>query len=415
VTSPDPWTLRRGPAPALLPGQQPADEDHARIIHSYAFRRLQGKTQVLGIGEAGSDIYRTRLTHSLEVAELGRALLAGLEACSEGQDWADYLPGRALMANICLAHDLGHPPFGHAGERALDAAMRASGAVGFEANGQTLRLLSHLESGPEPAQHTVTFGLNLTRRALLGVLKYPVAYSQAAAVSADRPPKCYLDTEAGVVDWLLAPLSDSDRARFTDPLGRHRSFDSRLMELADDAAYAVYDLEDSVNLELVTRSDWDELAARTPELGQVPTLNDWAEMVFSTDESARKRGVAALSGALVGGALVSRQGVFAAPLLDLRADFTPAAAALQRFLTGLVWQRVIDTPQVREPERLASAQLQALFGAAQAEPLRWLGAESRRRYAEADDQAGRDRVICDYLAGMTDSYALRQARRLEEG
>ncbi|WP_293910907.1 dGTP triphosphohydrolase [Deinococcus sp.] len=416
LTNPAFWTLRRGPLPELLPGQQPDDEDHARIIHSYAFRRLQGKTQVLGIGEAFSDVYRTRLTHSLEVAELGRALLAGLEVRSEGQPWAALVPGRTLMANICLAHDLGHPPFGHAGERALDAAMRASGPVGFEANGQTLRLLTHLESGPEPAH-----GLNLTRRALLGVLKYPVAYSLAALVSDHRPPKCYLDTEAGVVDWLLAPLSEADRARFTAPGGGHRSFDSRLMELADDAAYAVYDFEDSVNLELVTRGDWNELAAGTPELEMVPELNAWAGLVFNADESARKRGVVALSGALVGGVEVTRQAVFAEPLLDLRADFTPAAAALQRFLTALVWQRVIDTPQVREPERLASAQLRALFGAAQAEPLRWLGAQSRRRYAEASkraeagDQAGRDRVICDYLAGMTDSYALKQSRRLAEG
>ena len=412
VKAADPWTHRRGPLPELLPGQQPDDEDHARIIHSYAFRRLQGKTQVLGIGEALSDLYRTRLTHSLEVAELGRALLAGLGARSEGQPWAAWLPGRTLMANICLAHDLGHPPFGHAGERSLDAAMRASGSVGFEANGQTLRLLSHLETGPEPAHSGAGHGLNLTRRALLGVLKYPVAYSRAAPISLQRPPKCYLDTESGVVDWLLCALSEADRTRFTAPGGGHRSFDSRLMELADDAAYAVYDLEDSVNLELVTRGDWDELAARTPELEGVPELSAWAELVFSVDESARKRGVVALSGALVGGVEVARQALFAEPLLDLRADFTPVAAALQRFLTALVWQRVIDTPQVRGPELTASAQLRALFEAARAEPLRWLGAESRRRYAEAGDQAGRDRAICDYLAGMTDSYALRQSRRL---
>ncbi|WP_181391938.1 dGTP triphosphohydrolase [Deinococcus irradiatisoli] len=388
----------------------PHGEDHARIIHSYAFRRLQGKTQVLGIGSG--DFYRTRLTHSLEVAELGRAMLDGLQrrAASQRADWQAYLPSRTLLANICLAHDLGHPPFGHAGERTLDAAMRDLGLPnldGFEANGQTLRLLSTLETGPESGN----FGLNLTRRLLLGVLKYPVAYAQAPHPGT-RPPKCYLGSEQAVVDWILAPLGFSDRAAFTAPNRRSRSFDCRLMELADDAAYGVYDLEDCVNLGLIVRGDWEGLLAGAPELRDFPALPGWADLVFSEDESERKRGVATLSRALVDGVELRWQGQFGEPLLDLSADFTPEAQALQTFLTALVWRRVIDTPQVRGPEAEAAAQLRALFTAIQAEPQRWLGAESRRRYAQAASDAERVRVVCDYLAGMTDSYALRQAQRL---
>ena len=119
---PEIWEARRGPL-ALAVGA-PESEDHARIIHSYAFRRLQGKTQVLGA--RGGDFYRTRLTHSLEVAELGRAMLDALHArpAASTAPWIKQLPSRTLLANICLAHDLGHPPFGHAGERTLDAAMR---------------------------------------------------------------------------------------------------------------------------------------------------------------------------------------------------------------------------------------------------------------------------------------------------
>ncbi|TSA86068.1 dNTP triphosphohydrolase [Deinococcus detaillensis] len=412
----DSWTARRGPqtpAEHSLTSQDPDGEDHARVIHSYAFRRLQGKTQVLGIfGAESGDFYRTRLTHSLEVAELGSAMLGQLQrrAAVQGADWAAVLPSRTLLANICLAHDLGHPPFGHAGERTLDAAMRGLGVPdlgGFEANGQTLRLLSHLEIGPEQGD----YGLNLTRRALLGVLKYPVAYS-AAVHSGARPPKCYLDTEQKVVDWILAPLSESGRAAFTALGGRERSFDCRLMELADDAAYGVYDLEDGVNLHLLERGAWDALAAQMPELSQVSQLPSWADLVFSADEAERKRGVAALSRALVTGIDIRWQGRFDEPLLDLWAAFTPAATALQRFLTRLVWEQVIDTPQVRGPEAGACQQLLALFEAAQAEPLRWLGAESRRRLAGAEGAAERARVVCDYVAGMTDLFALRQAGRL---
>ena len=254
------WTQRRGPTPDSA--VRPELEDSARIIHSYAFRRLQGKTQVLGTH--GGDFYRTRLTHSLEVAELGRALLAGLQA-REG-DWTPYLPSASLLSNICLAHDLGHPPFGHAGERTLNAAMLdlgLPGLGGFEANAQTLRLLCKLEIGPEAG-----VGLNLMRRLLLGVLKYPVAYSQALRPLAG-PPKCYFDGEAEVVEWLLSPLSAADRAEFTVPTAPGRSFDCSLMELADDAAYSVYDLEDGVNLGLIARADWAALAAERPDLTEL--------------------------------------------------------------------------------------------------------------------------------------------------
>ena len=406
---PDFWRQRRGPLSASP--LSPEREDHARIVHSAAFRRLQGKRQVLGT--PGGDLFRTRLTHSLEVAELGRAVLGELRRRAEQTqaDWAAYLPGGTLLANICLAHDLGHPPFGHAGERALDAAMlelQVPGLGGFEANGQTLRLISKLEAAPESGH-----GLNLTRRLLLGVLKYPVAYSQAQR-RPGHPPKCYLDSEQDVVDWLLAPLSAADRRTFTDPAGQHRSLDSRLMELADDAAYGVFDLEDGVNLELIGRSDWEELTGERPELQEIRELGRWAELIFSDDPSRRKGGVAALSRALTSGVRVRWQSLFEEPLLDLRAEFTPQAAALQAFLTTLVWQKVIDTPPIRQPEARESAGLASLFRQAQVSPDEWLGRDSRRRYSEAQSDAERARVVCDYLAGMTDSYALRQIRRLPD-
>ena len=215
------------------------------------------------------------------------------------------------------------------------------------------------------------------------MLKYPVAYSQAALAARVWPPKCYLDTEQPVVDWLLEPLGGPDREWLTrpapDPDGGNRSFDSRLMELADDAAYSIYDLEDGVNLGLIDRNDWEALAGQRPDLAEVPQLSTWAGQIFSGDEAGCKRGVAALSRALVTGVEVSVQHRFEEPLLDLRADFTPQAAALQGFLKALVYRQVIDTPQVREPEARASALLRRLFDAAQAEPLRWLGRESRRR------------------------------------
>jgi len=193
--------------------------DRARIIHSASFRSLQSKTQVLGLGE--SDFYRTRLTHEQEI------------------------PSFSLIEAICLAHDIGHSPFGHGGEVAMNTMMKDDG--GFEANGQTLRILARLgEYSPE-------CGLDLTRRSMLGTIKYPVCYSQAVRYPSDSaanplqphlnidqwaPPKCIYDDEADVLAWLLEPFSQSDQDTFltlrTPKKGhlrtQHKPFDTSIME-----------------------------------------------------------------------------------------------------------------------------------------------------------------------------------------
>ena len=166
--------------------------EYARLIHSPSFRRLQGKTQVLGLGE--SDFYRTRLTHSLEVMQIGRGIVDTLrfklKNGSSHQEALQYLPDDKLIETICLAHDLGHPPFGHGGEIALNYCMLDHG--GFEGNGQTLRILSKLEKYRKDGD--VHYGINPSRRLLLGILKYPAPYSKArpndvvqSVVSAVRP------------------------------------------------------------------------------------------------------------------------------------------------------------------------------------------------------------------------------------
>lgn len=254
------------------------ERDYSRIIHSAAFRRLQAKTQVLGLGE--SDFYRTRLTHSMEVAQIGIGILKSLnhrynpENNSEPNASEIYntLPESALMGAICLAHDIGHPPFGHGGEIALNICMRDFG--GFEGNGQTLRILSRL------AHYSEKNGLNPTRRTLLGVLKYPANYSKTVNESfyqdlkmpiwlskskEQKPPKCYLDSESDIVDWILEPLNEFERKEFTKVSkdkanhfrSKYKSLDASIMELADDISYTLHDLEDAVALKLITPTDWD--------------------------------------------------------------------------------------------------------------------------------------------------------------
>jgi dGTPase len=242
------------------------------VVHSASFRRLQGKTQILNLGD--SDFYRTRLTHSLEVAQIAEAIGRQFRKDFKTHPAFNYLPDISAIRAIALTHDLGHPPFGHGGEAALNYCMRNDG--GFEGNGQTLRILSKLEKFSE------TFGSNLTRRTLLGVLKYPVPFSvvfntnltpqvdpNSTAISiidrkSSKPPKCYMDSEQDVVDWVLDPLSSTDRDRFClfrteadkhhKPL--HRSFDCSIMSLADDIAYGVHDLEDALALLLISEEEF---------------------------------------------------------------------------------------------------------------------------------------------------------------
>ena len=241
----------------------PWDRDFARIIHSAAFRRLQSKTQVLGLGE--SDFYRTRLTHSLEVAQIAAGIVTALITKRNGhhtQRIKKILPDPQLMAAIGLAHDLGHPPFGHGGEVALNYCMREHG--GFEGNGQTLRILSRLE------KYSEVDGLNPTRRLLLGILKYPIPYSIALQPKLHcntnecgekpswllkkddcKPPKCYLDSEEDVVQWVLSPFCASDTQLFRSfhsinggfNKSKFKSFDCEIMNLADDISYGVHDLD----------------------------------------------------------------------------------------------------------------------------------------------------------------------------
>nr|WP_267897048.1 dNTP triphosphohydrolase [Pseudooceanicola sediminis] len=215
-------------------------------------RRLQGKTQVMGTGEG--DFHRTRLTHSIEVSQIGYGLLEVLhfKKARFHKDAQDWLPARDLIEAACLAHDLGHPPFGHKGEQALHKAMLRHG--GFVGNGQTLRILTKLEKYKERGK-----GLYPTRRLVLAVLKYPRSMETFNLDSyVKKPPKSFHQDEEGVVTWAIDGFSAADQERLiasADGKRAHHSLDCSILELADDIAYGVHDIEDIVARGLATASD----------------------------------------------------------------------------------------------------------------------------------------------------------------
>ncbi|WP_318825965.1 anti-phage deoxyguanosine triphosphatase [Providencia sp. PROV252] len=406
------------------------EKDYARLIHSSAFRRLQSKTQVLGLGE--SDFYRTRLTHSMEVAQIGVGIVRWLsEKYKSKTEILDFLPKSALMNSICMAHDIGHPPFGHGGEVALNLCMRDYG--GFEGNGQTLRILSKLD------KYTANNGMNPTRRLLLGVLKYPASYSDTVQKSAygaipqqrwlckseeQKPPKCYLDDERDVVQWILDPLTENERSAFIK-LQPHKSghlkpmykgLDTSIMELADDISYSLHDLEDAISLGMITKDSWDSHNIGKSDLFEKcgMDIHNIGNKLFSSSSYLRKNTIGGLVHKFIINTYINETGIPDAitPLIKLNAYMKEEYESLRKHIFDLVKGKVIDSPNVQQLEFKGQKLVIELFDILSSDPKRLLPNDSKNRYNEAENEAKKMRVICDFISGMTDEYATRFYEKL---
>jgi dGTPase len=424
------WKVRRAPAGVQRQEdhREEYERDRARVIHSSAFRRLQAKTQILGVLEG--DFHRTRLTHSMEVAQIGRGLVLNLQ--KKFPELNDLLPRLEQIETTGLAHDLGHPPFGHGGETALNCAMADYG--GFEGNGQTLRILTLLES------HSPENGLDLTRRTLLGVLKYPVPYANLCKTSPPdatdksvnlnfqqtwKPPKCFLDTEQEVFNWILAPLSNTDQLHFceytrptTQSHGRslHKALDTSLMNLADDIAYGVHDFEDGIVLRLLTREHWQEVAQKLdPKWAEKNNLLQIETMLFTrTDNSgySRRQAVGALVHALISSAELKLNDEFEEPLLGWNVILPEEPQRFLKALKETVSRHVIQLNTVQAATFKGRKIVLSLFDALSAEPEMLLPSSFQLLWKEAKSDLQQKRIICDFIAGMTDQYANRFYERL---
>jgi dGTPase len=364
-------------------GRSAFRRDCDRIIHSTAFRRLKHKTQVFVFDEG--DHYRTRLTHTLEVTQVSRALARAL-----GLD-------EDLAEALALAHDLGHPPFGHAGERALDECLSAFG--GFDHNAQTLRVVTALER-----RYPNFDGLNLTWETLEGLVKHNGPLTDRSG----RPLGHY--QKHGVPETILSygRLQDLQLSSFP-------GVEAQLAAVADDIAYDAHDIDDGLRAELFTLDDIATVAlpgsiisaigAAHPGLDESRVIHDFIRRLIGLSiedvlaETGRK-----LTALAPQSADDVRQA--SSPV----AGFSAAMAEADRAIKAFLWTRMYRHARVMQVMEQAEGVVRALFARYSAHPDE-LPAEWQDGLKGLDD-AARARRIADFIAGMTDRFALAEHARL---
>ena len=374
----DPWGSRgRLCSEAVSPTRSEFQRDRDRIIHSSAFRRLKHKTQVFvehdGEGYRG-DYFRTRLTHTIEVAQVARTIAGALNLNTD------------LAETVALAHDLGHPPFGHTGEDALSALMAPYG--GFDHNAQALRIVTKLE------RHYADFdGLNLTWESLEGIAKHngPVT---------------------GPLPYALAEVN----ALWDLELHTNASAEAQVAAVADDVAYNHHDLHDGLRAGLFTEDDLAELPVIGPAFAEVDRLYPGLDPTRRRYEALRR-----VFGVMVEDVIAVAQNRLAGLQPRSADDIRAMDGAIIRFskplyqnikaIKSFLFQRMYRAPSVVVERTHVTQMLNDLFPLYLDHPDR-LPDQWRDAAMRLNDPTERARLVLDYVAGMTDRYAIAEHQRL---
>ena len=379
-------------------------QDRDRVMFTTAFRRLQAKTQVFQAGEY--DFYRTRLTHSMEVANIAKSLAVWLRT-----KYPEVRIDPDLLEAICLAHDIGHPPFGHAGERALNELMQPYG--GFEGNAQTLRILTRtIYSGPDSRG-----GMSPSRALLDGVLKYKRLYRDRGN---DTNHFIY-DDQAEIIEFCFG-TSDLGSALEGGDVNAFRSLECRVMDLADDIAYSCFDIVDGCKARFLTPDKvvaWrDREGSKLDEL-QRKYLDELQEMMAKNKVEQKMNHVI---GELIQSASLVPEKNFMTRLTRRHA-YTPVqlreATVRISLYKRLSRALVFDSGALQQIEFKGTRILRQLAGVlfenylpGKDKPAMLAPADVHRAVQKAESKPERARLLCDYLSGMTDAYALRSYKRL---
>ncbi|NEX45228.1 deoxyguanosinetriphosphate triphosphohydrolase [Pseudotabrizicola algicola] len=361
--------------------RSPYQRDRDRIIHASAFRRLKHKTQVFV--EHEGDYYRTRLTHSIEVAQVARTIAGVLGLNTD------------LAECIALAHDLGHTPFGHTGEDALSDLMKPFG--GFDHNAQALRIVTRLE------RHYADFdGLNLTWESLEGIAKHngPVTGPNADAKHAGPLPYALAEVNA---QWDLA-------------LHTHASAEAQVAAISDDVAYSHHDLHDGLRSGLFDEADLMGLPVTGPAFAEVDALYPGLDPMRRRHEALRR-----VFGRMVEDVIAVAQGRLEAAKPQSVDDIRMLGTTVIRFskplyqelkaIRSFLFHRMYRAPSVMAVRAKVTQVVQDLFNAFMADPS-LLPEEWEHAVQACTDQIELARTVADYVAGMTDRFAIQEHGRL---
>jgi dGTPase len=391
------WPAARAPyaadparAPARLVAEPPSatrtefQRDRDRIVHSTAFRRLAHKTQVFV--DHGGDHFRTRLTHTIEVAQIARALARALRLDDD------------LAEAVALGHDLGHTPFGHTGEDALDACMAEHG--GFDHNSHALRIVTELER-----RYAAFDGLNLTQLTLAGLVKHNGPLLDASGAPARRY------RTRGVPASILR----YDERQSLD-LSRYASLEAQAAAIADDIAYDAHDVDDGLRAGLFPIS---EIRAAVPFvdalIGEIDDLYPGLEEPRVIHELTRRvitlfiEDAIGESGRRIAAAKVESPEAVAAAGQTL-VGHSAAIEAADRDVKAFLFARMYRHPDVREVRDRADSIIRRLFDAYIADP-----AAMPPDWAAKAGEGEPTRAVADYIAGMTDRFAIAEHARLFDG
>lgn len=420
-------------------GRSPFRRDYARLLHSPSFRRLQGKTQLFPSNE--SDFVRNRLTHSLEVAQITKGLAESFNAKKNNK----YKIDLDLVEFAGFAHDLGHPPFGHNGEKALDECMKNFG--GFEGNAQTLRILTKIErkvfaEGLKPEfVHGISenskdkrLGLNLTYRSLASILKYDHEIPVCRAPSS-KLAKGYYESEKNIVEKIKINVAGKDFQ------GKFKTIECQLMDIADDIAYSTYDFEDSMKagftspLEVVSWASTpfymaklkEKIQAEFPRISEEEILNALIDTVgytpsddslvtyqesklFAENAYSRTKLTSELVHKFMSGVSIEINEKI--PALS-KVNVTKKIKLKIEVLKHINYLMMIMSPRLKVVEFRGGEIVKTLFEILSSkEGIHLLPKDVRIIYDCLSTECEKKRTVCDFVAGMTDRYAVDFYSRL---
>ncbi|MFH1428380.1 MAG: dGTP triphosphohydrolase [Candidatus Margulisiibacteriota bacterium] len=423
--------------------------DYARLIHSPSFRRLQGKTQVFPIIE--SDFFRNRLTHSIEVAQISKDIAIKLNSTEAFLQKEGNQINLDIVEFAALAHDLGHPPFGHQGEKALDACMRKWGGV--EGNAQTLRVLTKIEKRQKDSFKNIgidpitgedkRYGLNLTARILASILKYDneIAYKRDAKAKVE---KGFYGTEKSIVEFIKEKVAG--KKNYT---GEFKTIECQIMDLADDIAYSTYDLEDTFKVKFLTPLDClttpefilEKIACQvTKDMKQEYNIEKIKDILFNlfdylfdaidsgqdikkmikesyvTNNNYVEDGYlrSALTSSLIstfiqGIVFNENKEIPALSIVNLKNEVKEKVLVLKH----LTYYTIISSHLCRVPEYRGCEVVQTIFKALISKDGASLLPGDYKNLFEKIEKKSQQRIICDFIANMTDRYVLEFYGRLK--